>query len=88
MARLDINGRLLVLTAADSELLRDAAAAGAASSIALRDLSLLLVQAIERDSVVALQRAEARALAELLRTELLTNERLSELRDALKTMLK
>ncbi|TML83314.1 MAG: hypothetical protein E6G08_20235 [Actinobacteria bacterium] len=64
--QLDINGRLISLTRAEAERLRDEATAQAASSSALRDLSLVLDRAIRGKRVVALQHQEQRALARLL----------------------
>ena len=46
------------------ELLRDAAAARAGSSIAARDLSLLLERALRDSRMVAFRRAELQALIE------------------------
>jgi hypothetical protein len=66
MMKLDINGRVIELSREHVELLRDAAAARAASSSRLRDLSLMLDRALRSGHVLALRRSEARVLTELL----------------------
>ena len=62
--------------------LREAATRGAAQSSTVRDLSLVLDQAIRTGRVVALQRQELLALAEVLEP-IDEPEDLVELRDAL-----
>ena len=66
---LDIGGRKVRVTETQLELLREAAAAHASSSSVLRDLSLVLDRALRSGQVVALRRAEARALAQLVATQ-------------------
>jgi hypothetical protein len=66
LAKLDVIGKLLTLSEREAEELRAAAAAEAGRSSARRDLSLLLDRALRTRTTVALNRAEARELAELL----------------------
>lgn len=66
---LDIGGRQVRITETQLELLREAAAAHASSSSVLRDLSLVLDHALTSGHVVALRRAEARALAQRVATQ-------------------
>jgi hypothetical protein len=66
MPKLDVNGRIIELSRTQAELLRDAAAARAASSSQLRGLSLTLDRALRDERVLALRRSEARALLDLL----------------------
>ena len=82
VVRVDLNGRLVSLNCEVVLELREAATRGAAQSSTVRDLSLVLDQAIRTGRVVALQRQELRALAEVLEP---IDERddLVELRDAL-----
>jgi hypothetical protein len=62
----DVLGQLLTLSEREAEELRDAAAADAGRSSALRDLLLLLGRGLQTHATVVLNRAEARELAELL----------------------
>ena len=66
MVHLDVLGQLITLSEREAEELREAAAAQAGHSSARRDLSRLLERGQETDAPVALNRAEARELAELL----------------------
>ena len=61
-------GKLVTLSQREAEELRAAAAAEAGRSSARRDLSLLLERGLRTQCTVALNRAEARELAELLRS--------------------
>ena len=63
---LDVIGQLVTLSEHEAEELRDAAAEEAGHSSARRDLSLLLDRALQTEKTFALNRAEARAFAELL----------------------
>lgn len=63
---LDLTGTLVTLSAAAAVELRDAAAADAGRSSARRDLSLILERALTTNATVALRRAEARELADIL----------------------
>ena len=63
---IDVSGRVVTIPSAAAVSLRDAAAADAARSSARRDLSLVLTRALETGSTVALQRGEARELADLV----------------------
>jgi len=56
----------ITLSEREAEELRHAAAADAGQSTARRDLSLLLERGLGTEATVALSRAEARELAELL----------------------
>jgi hypothetical protein len=80
--RLDLNGRPVSLDREVAVQLREAAARWAAKSSTVRDLSLILDQAIRTGRVVALQRQELRALAEVLGS-IENREDLAELRDVL-----
>ena len=60
MIRLDLNGRPVSLDREVAVQLREAAARWAAKSSTVRDLSLILDQAIRTGRVVALQRQELR----------------------------
>jgi alpha-beta hydrolase superfamily lysophospholipase len=68
LVKLDVIGRLVTLSEREAEQLRAAAAADAGRSSARRDLSLLLDRGLRTQTTVALNRAEARELAELLTT--------------------
>jgi hypothetical protein len=68
LVKLDVIGKLVTLSEREAGELRDAAAAGAGRSSARRDLSLLLERGLRTKRTVALSRAEARELAELLTT--------------------
>jgi hypothetical protein len=59
-------GHGITLSEREAEELRHAAAADAGRSSARRDLSLLLERGLRTEATVALSRAEARELAELL----------------------
>jgi len=63
---LDVSGQRITLSEREGEELRDAAAADAGRSSARRDLSLLLERGLRTKATLALSRAEARELAELL----------------------
>jgi hypothetical protein len=65
LVKLDVIGKLVTLSEREAEELR-AAAAEAGRSSARRDLSLLLERGLRTRTTVALSRAEARELAELL----------------------
>ena len=67
MVKLDVIGKLVTLSEREAEELRAAAAAAGRSS-ARRDLSLLLDRGLRTRTTIALSRAEARELAELLRS--------------------
>jgi hypothetical protein len=77
-----LNGRLVSFDRRVALRLREAAARGAAKSSTATDLSLVLEQATRTGRVVALQRQELRALAQVLRS-IENREGLDELRDAL-----
>lgn len=64
--KLDVLGTLVTLSEREAEELRDIAAADAGRSTTRRDLSLLLARGLRTETTVALSRAEARELAELL----------------------
>ena len=68
LVKLDVIGRFVTLSQREAEELQAAAAADAGRSSARRDLSLLLDRGLRTQTTVALSRAEARELAELLRT--------------------
>ncbi len=61
-------GKPVTLSDREAEELQNAAAADAGRSSARRDLSLLLERGLRTKRTVALNRAEARELAELLTT--------------------
>jgi hypothetical protein len=61
----DLPSGQVSLEAREVELLRDAAAAQAGSSIAARDLSLLLDRALNQPRPVAFRRAELHTLVEI-----------------------
>jgi hypothetical protein len=61
-------GKLITLSEREAEELRAVAAAGAGRSTTRRDLSLLLERGLRTKRAVALSRAEARDLVELLRS--------------------
>jgi hypothetical protein len=63
---LDVIGHGITLSEREAEELRQAAAADSGRSSARRDLSLLLERGLRTKQTVALSRAEARELAELL----------------------
>ena len=64
--KLDVIGKLVTLSEREAGELRDVAAADAGPSTTRRDLSLLLERGLRTKTTVALSRAEARDLAELL----------------------
>ena len=66
VVKLDVIGQLVTLSEREAEELRDVAAADAGRSSTRRDLSLLLERGLRTKTTVALSRAEARELAELL----------------------
>jgi hypothetical protein len=68
VVELDVIGKLVTLSEREAEELRAAAAADAGRSSARRDLSVLLDRGLRTRTTVALSRAEARELAELLTT--------------------
>jgi hypothetical protein len=70
---LDVIGHGITLSEREAEELRHAAAADAGRSTARRDLSLLLERGLRTKATVALNRAEARELAELLAAGASTN---------------
>ena len=67
MVKLDGIGKLVTLSEREAEQLRAAAAAEAGRSSTRHDLSLLLDRGLRTRTTVALSRAEARELVELLR---------------------
>ncbi|MDX6476701.1 MAG: hypothetical protein QOH95_2212 [Gaiellaceae bacterium] len=79
MVKLDVRGQTITLRREDAERLRAAAAAASALSSRRRDLALVLDWALSSSRVVALRRAEARELAELLAED----DSLAHLGDAL-----
>jgi len=68
LVKLDVIGKPVTLSDREAEELQNAAAADAGRSSARRDLSLLLERGLRTKRTVALNRAEARELAELLTT--------------------
>jgi hypothetical protein len=68
VVELDVIGKLVTLSEREAEELRAAAAAEAGRSSARRDLSVLLDRGLRTRTTVALSRAEARELAELLKS--------------------
>jgi hypothetical protein len=66
LVKLDVIGKLVTLSEREAKELRDVAAADAGRSTTRRDLSLLLERGLRTKTTVALSRAEARELAELL----------------------
>jgi hypothetical protein len=68
LVTLDVVGKLVTLSEREADELRNAAAAHAGRSSARRDLSLLLERGLRTRTMVALSRAEARELAELLKS--------------------
>jgi hypothetical protein len=66
LVKLDVIGKLVTLSEREAEELRVVAAADAGRSTTRRDLSLLLERGLRTKTTVALSRAEARELAELL----------------------
>jgi hypothetical protein len=72
LLRLDILERTLTASPAVVGKLRDLAAARAGHSSSQRDLSLVLDRAVRTGATVALQRADARALLELVGSETAT----------------
>jgi hypothetical protein len=68
LVKLDVIGKLVTLSEREAQQLRAAAAADAGRSSTRRDLSLLLDRGLRTQTTVALSRAEARELAELLTT--------------------
>ena len=82
LVTLDVLGTLVTLSEREAEELRNVAAADAGRSTTRRDLSLLLARGLRTKTTVALSRAEARELAELLPTAGLGSN-LALLREAL-----
>jgi hypothetical protein len=68
VVKLDVIGKPVTLSEREAEELRAAAAADAGRSSARRDLSVLLDRGLRTRTTVALSRAEARELSELLRS--------------------
>jgi pseudouridine-5'-phosphate glycosidase len=68
VVKLDVIGQLVTLSEREAEELRDVAAAEAGRSTSRRDLSILLERGLRTKTTVALSRAEARELADLLAT--------------------
>jgi hypothetical protein len=68
VVELDVIGKLVTLSEREAEELRAAAAADAGRSSARRALSVLLDRGLRTRTTVALSRAEARELSELLRS--------------------
>ena len=66
VVKLDVIGTLVTLSEREAAGLRDVAAADAGRSTSRRDLSLLLERGLRTRTTVAISRAEARELAELL----------------------
>ena len=66
LVTLDVIGQLVTLSEREAAELYHAAAADAGRSSARRDLSLLLDRGLQTNATVVLNRAEARALAQLL----------------------
>lgn len=66
LVKLDVIGKVVTLSESEAEELRAAAGAEAGRSSARRDLSLLLDRGLRTLATVALNRAEARELAEFL----------------------
>jgi hypothetical protein len=82
LVKLDVLGTPVTLSEREAQELRDVAAADAGRSTTRRDLSLLLARGLRTKTTVALSRAEARELAELLPTAALGSN-LALLREAL-----
>jgi hypothetical protein len=68
MIEFDLNGRKLVLEEAVVRRLQADAMARAGSSTALNDLAVVLSRALSVSKTITLQRAESRALEQLLKT--------------------
>lgn len=68
VVKLDVIGELVTLSEREAEELRDVAAAEAGRSTSRRDLSILFERGLRTKTTVALSRAEARELADLLAT--------------------
>jgi hypothetical protein len=68
LVQLDVIGKLVTLSERAAEALRDVASADAGRSTTRRDLSLLLERGLRTKTTVALSRAEARELADLMAT--------------------
>jgi hypothetical protein len=68
VVELDVIGKLVTLSEREAEELRAAAAAEAGRSSARRDLSVLLDRGLRTRTTIALSRAEARELSELLKS--------------------
>ena len=66
MIELDIGHSVVILSDEDAALVRDVAAAHAGRSAAERDLSLLLNKALSGRGRIALQRAEANTLRQII----------------------
>jgi hypothetical protein len=82
LVKLDVIGKLVTLSEREAKELRDVAAADAGRSTTRRDLSLLLERGLRTKTTVALSRAEARELVELL-TSAGSNSNLALLQEAL-----
>jgi hypothetical protein len=67
VVELDVIGKLITLPECEAQELHAAAAAHAGRSSARHDLSVLLDRGLRTRTTVALSRAEARELAELLK---------------------
>jgi hypothetical protein len=68
LVKLDVIGKQVTLSEREAEELRAAAAADAGRSSARRDLARLLERGLRTRTTVALNRGEARELAELAAT--------------------
>ena len=68
VVKLDVIGQLVTLSEREAEELRDVAAGEAGRSTSRRDLSILLERGLRTKTTVALSRAEARELTDLLAT--------------------
>jgi hypothetical protein len=68
VVKLDVIGTLVTLSEREAEELQAAAAEDSGRSSARRDLALLLERALRMRTTVALNRGEARELAELVTT--------------------
>jgi hypothetical protein len=72
LVKLDVIGRPVTLSEREAEEVRDAVGADAGRSIARHDLALLLERGLRKRTTVALNRAEARELGELLESSRLS----------------
>ena len=86
MVQLDVIGQLVTLSEREAKELRAVAGAEAGRSSTRRDLSLLLDRGLRTGTTVALNRAEARELADLLATGGV-NANLALVREALRDAL-